>query len=164
MFVFVIELLIIIGVIYMRNVESVMNAKLITIDSSLSFDKILKMMVDKGVGRLPVIENGELVGVVTRDDILIRQETAPLPPVIAFWDLLITLPENKSFKEKLKKLSGFTAKEIMSTDYLVVKKSDDLANVVTKIVEEKYGYALVVEGNSIEGIVTKTDLINKCFN
>jgi CBS domain-containing protein len=137
---------------------------LITIEASLTFDKILQIMTEKGVGKLPVIENGALVGVVTRDDILVRQETAPLPPVIAFWDLLITLPENKDFKEKLKKLSGFTAKEIMSTDFLIVKKSDDLAKVVTQIIEQKYNYALVVEDDSIEGIVTKTDLINKCFD
>ena len=148
----------------MKDIRSVMNKDLITIEASLTFDKILQIMTEKGVGKLPVIENGTLVGVVTRDDILIRQETAPLPPVIAFWDLLITLPKNKDFKEKLKKLSGFTAKEIMSTDFLIVKKSDDLASVVTQIIEQKYNYALVVEDDSIEGIVTKTDLINKCFD
>ena len=148
----------------MKQVSDVMNADLITIESSLTFDNILKIMTEKGAGKLPVINNGELIGVVTRDDILVRQETAPLPPVIAFWDLLITLPENKEFKKKLKKLSGYTAKDIMSTDYLVVKKSDDLANVITQIVEQKYNYALVVEEDSIEGIITKTDLIKKCFN
>jgi CBS domain-containing protein len=147
----------------MKQVRDVMNTDLITIEASLTFDKILKIMTEKGVGKLPVIDNGQLVGVVTRDDILVRQETAPLPPVLAFWDLLITLPGNKEFKKKLQKLSGYVAKDIMSTDYLVVKKSDDLAGVVTQIVEQKYNYALVVEEDSMEGIITKTDLINKCF-
>ena len=88
----------------MKQVRDVMNTDLITIETSLTFDNILKIMTEKGVGKLPVIDNGQLVGVVTRDDILVRKETAPLPPVIAFWDLLITLPENKEFKKKLKKL------------------------------------------------------------
>lgn len=148
----------------MKQVRDVMNTNLITIETSLTFDNILKIMTEKGVGKLPVIDNGQLVGVVTRDDILVRKETAPLPPVIAFWDLLITLPENKEFKKKLKKLSGYNANDIMSTDYLIVKKSDDLATVITQIVEQKYNYALVVEEDSVEGIITKTDLINKCFN
>jgi CBS domain-containing protein len=148
----------------MKQVRDIMNTNLITIEPNLTFDKILKIMKERGVGKLPVIDNGQLIGVVTRDDILVRQETAPLPPVIAFWDLLITLPENKEFKQKLKKLSGYVASDIMSTDYLVVKKSDDLAIVITQIVEQKYNYALVVENDSIEGIITKTDLINKCFN
>ncbi|WP_028855777.1 CBS domain-containing protein [Psychrilyobacter atlanticus] len=148
----------------MKQVRDVMNTDLITIEANLTFDNILKIMTEKGAGKLPVIDNGQLIGVVTRDDILVRQETAPLPPVIAFWDLLITLPENKEFKKKLKKLSGYIAKDIMSTNYLVVKQSDDLANVITQIVEQKYNYALVVENDSIEGIITKTDLIKKCFN
>ncbi|HAS79428.1 MAG TPA: XRE family transcriptional regulator [Fusobacteriaceae bacterium] len=149
----------------MKQVRDIMNTNLITIESNLTFDKILKIMIEKGVGKLPVIDHGKLIGVVTRDDILVRQETAPLPPVIAFWDLLITLPENKEFKQKLKKLSGYVASDIMSTDnYLIVKTSDDLAFVITQIVEQKYNYAIVVEKDSIEGIITKTDLINKCFN
>ncbi|MGB6128026.1 MAG: CBS domain-containing protein [Psychrilyobacter sp.] len=148
----------------MKQVCDVMNTNLITVEGNLTFDNILKIMVEKGVGKLPVIDNGQLIGVVTRNDILVRQETAPLPPVIAFWDLLITLPENKEFQKKLKKLSGYVAKDIMSTDYLIVKKSDDLAIVITQIVEQKYNYALVVEEESIEGIITKTDLIKNCFN
>lgn len=149
----------------MKQVCDIMNTNLITIDSNLTFDKILQIMKEKGVGKLPVIDNGRLTGVVTRDDLLVRKETAPLPPVIAFWDLLITLPENKEFKQKMKKLSGYIAKDIMSTDdYLIVKKSDDLAYVITQIVEQKYNYAIVVEKDSLEGIITKTDLINKCFN
>jgi len=148
----------------MKQVQGIMNKDLITIEANLSFDNILKIMIEKGVGRLPVTDNGQIVGVVTRDDILVRKETAPLPPVIAFWDLLITLPENKEFKKKIKKLSGYTASDIMTTDYLAVKRSDDLANVITQIVEQKYDYALVIENNVIEGIITKTDLIKKCFN
>ncbi len=148
----------------MKTIQSVMNRGLITIDSKLSFDKILKIMIEKGVGKLPVIEEGKLIGVVTRDDILIKQEAAPMPPVIAFWDLLITLPGNKEFQEKMHKLSGYTAKEIMSTHFLVVKSSDELSHVVTEIVEKKYNFALIVEDDSLEGIITKTDLVNKCFN
>jgi CBS domain-containing protein len=147
----------------MKKVSDVMNKELITIGPNLSFDKILEIMSTKGVGKLPVIEDGELIGVVTRRDILVKQETAPLPPVIVFWDLLITLPENKEFKEKMKKLSGYTAREIMSTEFLVVREDDDLADVVTQIVEQHYDYAIVVSGDSIEGIVTKTDLVKRCF-
>ncbi|MCK5779381.1 MAG: CBS domain-containing protein [Psychrilyobacter sp.] len=147
----------------MKKISDVMNTDLITIDANLSFEKVLKIMIEKGVGKLPVIENGKLIGVVTRDDVLVRQETAPLPPVVAFWDLLITLPESKNFKEKLKKLSAYTAKDLMTKKYKVAKKTDDLAVVVDQIVEQHYNFVLVVEGDSIEGIITKTDLINKSF-
>jgi CBS domain-containing protein len=148
----------------MKKVIDVMNKELVTIEPRMSFDDILKLMIEKKIGKLPVVEDEKLIGVVTRNDILIRQETAPLPPMIAFWDLLITLPKNKEFEDKLKKMSAIMAKEIMSTEYLVVKKDDELAIVVTKIVDGDYNYALVVEDEILKGIITKTDLVNKCFN
>jgi len=148
----------------MKKVAEVMNKNMITIDAELTLEKIIKLMQEHGVGELPVLKDKELIGVVTRDDILAKKEKAPLPPVIAFWDLLITLPGDREFQEKVKKLSAYYAKDIMSHDYLVVKQEDDLEEVITTIVEEGYQFAIVANGNSLEGIITRTDLINKCFD
>lgn len=121
----------------MKKIVDVMNTELITINRETNFKEILKIMQEKGIGRLPVIEDDKLIGVVTRDDILVKQEKAPLPTAVAFWDLFITLPQSKHFQEKLKKLSAYTAEDIMSTDYLLVDKESDLEDLVTKIVEEE---------------------------
>ena len=147
----------------MKKISDVMNTSIISISKDMNLKEIIKIMQEKGVGRLPVIENGELLGVVTRDDILIKQEKAPVPVTIAFWDLFITLPHSKHFHEKLKKLAAYKAEEIMSTEYLLVDNEADLEEVVTRIVEEGYKYALVGTKSRLEGIITKTDLINKCF-
>ncbi len=147
----------------MKKISDVMNTSIISISKDMNLKEIIKIMQEKGVGKLPVIENGELLGVVTRDDILIKQEKAPVPVTIAFWDLFITLPHSKHFQEKLKKLAAYKAEEIMSTEYLLVDKEADLEEVVTEIVEEEHKYALVGTKSRLEGIITKTDLINKCF-
>jgi CBS domain-containing protein len=147
----------------MKKISDVMNTNLITIDKETNLKEILKIMQEKGIGRLPVIENNMLIGVVTRDDILVKQEKAPVPITVAFWDLFITLPHSKHFQERLKKLTAYKAEEIMSTDYLLVEKESDLEEIVTKIVEEDYKYALIGNKSHLEGIITKTDLINKCF-
>jgi CBS domain-containing protein len=147
----------------MKKIKDVINRKVVTISPEETLDKIISLMKEKGIGRLPVVEDGRILGVVTRDDILIREEKAPLPPVIAFWDLLITLPGNKNFQEKLKKISSYKAKELMSEDYLVSGEEDDLEEVVTKMLEEGYPYTLVVEKGELRGIITKSDLIYNCF-
>lgn len=147
----------------MKKIKDVINREVITISPEETLDKIIALMKKKGIGRLPVVENGRILGVVTRDDILIREEKAPLPPVIAFWDLLITLPGNKNFQEKLKKISSYKARELMSENYLVSGEDDDLEEVVTKMLEEGYPYTLVVERDELKGIITKSDLIYNCF-
>ncbi|WP_319205176.1 CBS domain-containing protein [uncultured Ilyobacter sp.] len=147
----------------MKRIADVINREVISISKETSFDDIISIMKNKGVGKLPVVSEEKVIGVVTRDDILIREEKAPLPPVIAFWDLLITLPGNKEFKSKLKKIASFKAEDIMTEEFLSSCLEDDLEEVVTKMIEEEYSYTLVMENEKLIGIVTKSDLIKNCF-
>lgn len=147
----------------MKKIKDVINREVVTISPEETLDKIIELMKKKGIGRLPVVKDGKILGVVTRDDILVREEKAPLPPVIAFWDLLITLPGNKDFQNKLRKISSYKASDLMSEDYLVSHEEDDLEEVVTKMLEEDYPYTLVVEEEKLRGIITKSDLIYNCF-
>lgn len=147
----------------MKKVNDVINRDIITISPEETFDKIIEIMKEKKIGRLPVLEDGKILGVVTRDDLLIREEKAPIPPVIAFWDLLITLPKNKHFQERLKKISSYKASELMSDSYFTCEEEDELEDVVTKMLEEGYSYTLVIKGDTLQGIITKNDLIYNCF-
>lgn len=147
----------------MKKVKDVINREVVTISPTETLDQIITLMKRRSIGRVPVVENGRVLGVVTRDDILVREEKAPLPPVIAFWDLLITLPGNKNFQDKIKKISSYEARELMSEEYLVSREEDDLEEIVTKMLEEGYSYTLVMEGEELKGIVTKSDLIYNCF-
>lgn len=147
----------------MKKIIDIINKNLVTIEAEDSFEVALKLMKEKGIGRIPVMENGKLIGVITRDDILVKKEKAPLPPVLAIWDLLITLPNNKEFKEKYDKITATTAKEIMRKEFDVVDVNADLEEVVTSIVDNEKEFFFVFEKESLIGILTKTDLINGIF-
>lgn len=148
----------------MKTAKDVMNTKIITINKETNLKEIIDIMKDKGIGELPVVEDGNVLGVVTRDDLLTKQEEAPLPPVIAFWDVLITLPTSKAFVEKINKITGYRALEIMTKEFLAVSEDERMDRIVTEIVEKKFGYAIVKDNNGkLSGIITKTDLINNSF-
>lgn len=147
----------------MKKVKDIMNMEIISVTEDDSFENVLKIMKEKGIGEIPVITDGNVVGVVTRDDMLVKQGVAPTPPVVAFWDLLITLPQNKEFVSKLSKLSGYRVSEIMSREYLKIECEEELEFAVTKILEDSKGFALAFSNGELKGIVTKTDLINKAF-
>lgn len=148
----------------MKKVIDVINKNLTVINSETGLDEIIKLMKEKKIGKLPVVApDGEVLGVVTRDDILIREENAPVPTVIAFWEVLITLPGDAKFQERVKKMSSYKAKDLMSNEYLVSKSDDNLSDMITKMLEEGYEYSLVIENKKLVGIVTKSDLISNCF-
>lgn len=147
----------------MKKIMDVVNRSVVTVGREANLQNVVELMKEKNIGRIPVVEDGRILGVVTRDDILLREEKAPQPPVIAFWDLLITLPNSKSFQDKVKKMSTFNVEELMSIEYLISSEEDRLEDVVTKMLEENYSYTLVLKGEKLVGIVTKSDLINNCF-
>jgi tRNA nucleotidyltransferase (CCA-adding enzyme) len=64
-------------------VASHMSGQPRTVDCQLSLERALAMMVDADVGRLPVLRDGKLVGILSRSDVLrvlYPQDAAPPPP------------------------------------------------------------------------------------
>lgn len=51
-------------------VERVMSRRIVTISPDENAFKALKIMSEKGIGRLPVVENGRIVGIVSRSDVV----------------------------------------------------------------------------------------------
>lgn len=142
----------------MKKVKDVVNRNLITVSPSSSFEEVINIM-KKGVGKVPVLENEKVVGIITRDDILVKEGKFPLPPVIAFWEVMITLPGNKEYQEKLNKFSSYKVEDIMSKVKMYSSLEENLEDVVTEMLNKKISYTLVLEDEKLVGIVTKSDLI-----
>lgn len=53
-----------------RKVEEVMTKGAVTIGKGAALDEVVEMMVRHRVKRLPVVENGKIVGIVARSDLL----------------------------------------------------------------------------------------------
>ncbi len=147
----------------MKKAKDILNKDVITISENTNFEEVLKIMKEMNIGELPVIKNRKIIGVVTRDDILAKSGEAPLPPVIAFWDILVTLPHNKEFVDKLSKLAGYRADEIMTKDFLVFSEEENIEHIVTEMIEKRVDFSIINGNGEFCGIITKADLINKAF-
>ncbi len=147
----------------MKKVRDVINREVQTITRETLVGEIVSIMKEKRLGKLPVLDGEKIVGVVTRDDILVKQGKSPVPPVIAFWEIMIALPNSKGFKEKMKKFISFKAEDIMEKDFYTADIDADLEGVVSEMLDKGYNYTLVLENEKLVGIVTKSDLINKCY-
>lgn len=147
----------------MKKVRDVINRNIQTITRETLVGEIVSIMKEKRLGKLPVLDGDKIVGVVTRDDILVKQGKSPVPPVIAFWEIMIALPNSKGFKEKMKKFISFKAEDIMEKDFYTADIDADLEGVVSEMLDKGYHYVLVLENKKLVGIVTKSDLINKCY-
>ena len=148
----------------MLTIEQVMNPNVLTVEKDGTFSEVITLMKEKGIGTIPVVDENKVLGIVTRDDVLFKQEKAPLPPVIAFWEIFIVLPHSEEFKERLKRFTSLKVVDIMETEFLVSHKDDTVETVVTKMLDKNYNCTLVLDADEkLVGIVTKSDLIKKCY-
>jgi CBS domain-containing protein len=55
-------------------VKQVMTEDVLTIDPGTSIDEAARLMADNQIRRLPVVENGELIGIVAIGDLAVRDK------------------------------------------------------------------------------------------
>jgi len=51
-------------------VKGFMTTNVVTVEGGASLDEVQRLMIHYDIGRLPVIENGEVVGIISRSDVL----------------------------------------------------------------------------------------------
>lgn len=99
------------------------------------FDAI-KLMAEKNIGALPVIENGELHGVFTERD----------------YTRKVAL-QGKTSKET-------RVREIMTGQVFIVTPEDSVATCMKMMNDNRVRHLAVIEGGKIVGIVSIGDLVN----
>ncbi|AET66760.1 tRNA nucleotidyltransferase/poly(A) polymerase [Desulfosporosinus orientis DSM 765] len=109
-------------------VKGFMAAKVATVDADAPWDEVQRLMVQHDIGRLPVVEDGNLVGIVSRSDVLrlvhggsvpietqlVRERSAAIRQDIL--DLIAHLPEEV---QKVLEAVRDTAEEEQCSVYVV---------------------------------------------
>jgi acetoin utilization protein AcuB len=128
------------------KVVDVMTKDPLTVTPSETIGQADELMNGNKIRQLPVVENNELVGIVTDRDIRSFLSASPLNE-----------PDEReaAFNVKIRR--------IMTTDPITVSPDDDLAEAVELLIEQKIGGIPVVdEAEGLVGIVTYVDVL-RCF-
>jgi len=130
-------------------IRDIMTTNVVTIPSNTSVAEARRIMEAHGFSRLPVVDKGKLVGVVTArrlDKVSPTKATS-----LTMWELSYLL-------------SKTTVKEIMVKDIVTVTPDTTVEEAVALAQGSKVGALVVLEGGKVVGITTTTDLFYKMFN
>jgi len=117
-------------------VKGFMSKNVITISKETSIEEIKSTMIDQDVGRLPVIEDGKLIGIVSRTDVLnyLHNENIKGNEI----STVLPVPIEKDVQDLLKK-----------------NISVELLNVIKNIAKEAdiYGYSVYMVGGIVRDLL-----------
>jgi acetoin utilization protein AcuB len=129
--------------------SDIMTTNVFTISSKTSLAEARKIMEVHHLRRLPVVDRGMLVGIVTRDQL----DRVDLPQISSF-----------DMHEFTRILNKVTVKEVMTKDPITISPDATVEEGVTLAQEEKIGALLVVDDGKLVGIATTNDSFYKILN
>jgi acetoin utilization protein AcuB len=131
------------------RVRDVMTTNVVTIPSNTPLADARRIMDAHGFKRLPVVDKGKLMGVVSRDTL----EKAGPSKLTTF-----------SMHEISYLLSKVTVREVMKRDLVTLSPEATVEEAVAMAQNRKVGSLLVVEDGKLIGIATTNDFFYKIAN
>jgi Mg/Co/Ni transporter MgtE len=143
-------------------VTDVMTSDVVTVSPDLSLTEAADVLSEKGIGAVPVVdEGGALVGLLRDEDLLISEARLHLPTTIAILPgIEFTLPgQIKRYDEELKKAASSTVGDVMEREFKSVPPSGTIEDVATLMHEHDVTHVPVVDGGKVVGIVARGDIV-----
>ena len=131
------------------RVGDVMVTNVITIPSDTSLSEASRVMEANRLRRLPVVDKGKLVGIVTKDGLA---KSGP--------SQLTTF----SVHEMSYLLNKIKVRDVMRKDVLTGSPDMTIKEAVALGQAKKIGSMVVLEGNNVVGIMTTNDIFYKVLN
>jgi acetoin utilization protein AcuB len=122
-----------------------MSHPVITVQPEIQITKAHELMAREKIGQTPVVKNGKLVGIVSKNDILKAYPSSVTS--LAVWEIAALL-------EKIK------VKEIMVKAVRTVQEDTLIEDAARIMVDNEISSLPVMRGKELVGIITETDLFN----
>ena len=115
------------------HVSSVMIKDVITVPQSMQLGEVAKIMLEKGIGSVPVMDDDKMVGIVSKAD-------------------FVTLATGIAFDK-------ISVKEVMCKDLIAVSSTERIVHARRQMLEAHIGRLPVVDDEKLVGMVTSKDLM-----
>ncbi len=115
----------------------------VVISPKTTLPEAYQLMKERRIRRLPVVDNGKLVGIVTLGDV--REASPSDATTLSIYELNYLLAQ-------------LSADRIMTREALSVSPDATIRDAARMMLEHKIGGLPVVEGGKVVGILTESDI------
>jgi len=130
-------------------IKDVMTWNVVTVPSSMPVLEARKIMDAHGFNRLPVVDRGKLVGMLSRHRV---DSASPSPATsLSVWEINYLLAK-------------ILVKDVMVKDVVTVSPNDTVEHGVQLAQSRRVGALVVVEDKRVVGIMTTNDVFYRILN
>ena len=126
-----------------------MSSDPVTIDPQTTLPEANRLMKECGIRRLPVVDNGRLVGIVTLGDI--REASPSNATSLSIYELNYLI-------------ARLTVGHIMTREPITIAPDSSIEAAARLMLEHKVSSLPVVDGNKVVCIITESDIFRLLVN
>jgi CBS domain-containing protein len=126
-------------------VEAFMSPHVVTAPAQTTIEKMTRMIIQKGFRRMPVVQDGVLMGMVTASDIMKYMGSGDAFEKVVTGDIGEVM--NQPIKSLIKR------------SLLTTEKKADLGQAARKMMDNEIGSLPVMDKGSLAGILTERDYV-----
>jgi CBS domain-containing protein len=141
--------------------KDIMVKKVITINKSESIEKLSDILIKNKISGVPVVDDsGNLAGIATEGDLIVKDADIHFPRYFKLLDSIIYLESLDKFKMNLKKYLGTKVEDIMTVKVKTVKENTPVSEVANIMVKYSINRVPVLDRKGkIVGIITRADIV-----
>jgi CBS domain-containing protein len=143
----------------MIKVRDIMTTNPITVAPETEILQATKIILEKDINGLPVLDGEKLVGIICQSDLIVEQKKFPIPSLFTLLDGIFPLTSMKHIEKETKKIAAATVAQAMTTNPLTIQPEMTIEEVATIMVNKKFHTLPVVEGGKLVGVVGKKDIL-----
>jgi CBS domain-containing protein len=149
-----------------QTVANWMNRELLTVTPSTPISAAVKLLVDRHIGGLPVIDDaGKLVGIISESDLMWREQGVEQPPYMLFLGGVIYFQNPLTYDRDLHKALGQTVGEVMTPHAISITADTTLPEAAKIMHDKKLRRLPVIDNNQHPiGIITEGDIVRAIAN
>lgn len=125
-------------------VSKIMTENLITVNTTSQISEVAQVFRDHNIHHIPVVSGDSVIGMISKTDI----------DKISYVNGVVDGKANTAVYDML------DLKEVMTSDVDTIQQDEPIKEAAEIFARGKYNALPVLEGESLRGIVTTTDVIN----
>jgi CBS domain-containing protein len=139
------------------NASDVMTVRVVTIEPDATVQTAAKLMLERGVSALPVVDkSSRLVGIISEGDLVRRAETGTERKA-SWW--LTFVSGTDQLAHDFVKAHGTKVSDVMSREVVVVHPDTPLREVARLLEANRIKRVPVLEGDLLIGVVSRANLL-----
>ena len=142
------------------KVSDIMTRAVIFVQPHTPVGDVARLLVQHNISGVPVVDNDEIVGVVTEEDLIMRDAIIDAPHVFSLFDSVFYLGSRKHFDEEMHKILATEAGELMRGKAVTISEEASVQELATLMLKKEVNPVPVVgPDHKLSGIVSRSDLV-----